>query len=94
MPLKGAAIHPNPIYSIAATRCFRWVLTGSEDGYIRKWDFFASMNGKTMLTQVQRHQLVDSITKAGYLASWWENEEQPGIFSFFFLGRGFSLDWK
>jgi hypothetical protein len=36
------------------------------------------MNGKTMLTQVQRHQLVDSITKAGYLASWWENEEQPG----------------
>ncbi|KAI8579982.1 hypothetical protein K450DRAFT_240027 [Umbelopsis ramanniana AG] len=73
----GAAIHPNPIYSIAATRCFRWVLTGSEDGYIRKWDFFASMNGKTMLTQVQRHQLVDSITKAGYLASWWENEEQP-----------------
>ncbi|CAO3694237.1 unnamed protein product [Umbelopsis ramanniana] len=73
----GAAIHPNPIYSIAATRCFRWVLTGSEDGYVRKWDFFASMNGKTMLTQVQRHQLVDSITKAGYLASWWENEEQP-----------------
>lgn len=43
-----------------------------------------------MLTQVQRHQMVDSITKAGYLASWWENEEQPGIFYyyyyFFFLG--------
>ncbi|CAO3659872.1 unnamed protein product [Umbelopsis vinacea] len=74
---QGAAVHPNPVYSIAATRCFRWFLTGSEDGYIRKWDFFASMNGKTMLTQAQRHQLVDSITKAGYLASWWENEEQP-----------------
>ncbi|KAG2181257.1 hypothetical protein INT43_008840 [Umbelopsis isabellina] len=74
---QGAAIHPNPIYSVAATRCFRWFVTGSEDGYIRKWDFFASMNGKSTLTQAQRHQLVDSITKAGYLASWWENEEQP-----------------
>jgi transcriptional activator SPT8 len=62
---------------VAATRCFRWFITGSEDGYIRKWDFFASMNGKSTLTQAQRHQLVDSITKAGYLASWWENEEQP-----------------
>jgi transcriptional activator SPT8 len=40
------------------------------------------MNGKTMLTQAQRHQLVDSITKAGYLASWWENEEQPGKIQF------------
>ncbi|KAI8137071.1 WD40-repeat-containing domain protein [Fennellomyces sp. T-0311] len=71
-----AAIHPAPIYSVATTRCFRWVFTGSEDGYIRKWDFFASMNGKTALTQVQRHQHVDSVTMAGVLSSWFENEEQ------------------
>jgi hypothetical protein len=41
----------------------RWVFTGSEDGYIRKYDFFASMNGKTLLTQGQRHGQVDSVTK-------------------------------
>ncbi|KAI8887143.1 WD40 repeat-like protein, partial [Backusella circina FSU 941] len=72
-----AAVHPSAIYSLAATRCFRWVVTGSEDGYIRKWDFFASMNGKTSLTQVQRHHNVDSVTLAGVLSSWWENEEHP-----------------
>ncbi|RUS18648.1 WD40-repeat-containing domain protein [Endogone sp. FLAS-F59071] len=74
-----AAIHTGHIYSLAATRCFRWVFTGSEDGYIRKWDFFASMNGKTMLTQVQRHQHVESVTKvrySGFLLSYWDNEEQ------------------
>ncbi|KAG2213472.1 hypothetical protein INT47_009146 [Mucor saturninus] len=70
-----AAVHPSPISSLATTRCFRWVLTGSEDGYIRKWDFFGSMNGKTSLTQAQRHQHVDSVTLAGVLSSWWENEE-------------------
>lgn len=51
------------------------MLTGSEDGYIRKWDFFQSMNGKTSLTQAQRHHHVDSVTLAGVLSSWWENEE-------------------
>ncbi|RCH78617.1 Transcription factor spt8, partial [Rhizopus stolonifer] len=56
-----AALHPSPIFSLATTTCYRWVLTGSEDGYIRKWDFFASMNGKTSLTQVQRHHYVDSV---------------------------------
>ncbi|KAI8067773.1 WD40-repeat-containing domain protein [Gongronella butleri] len=73
----AAAIHPNAIYSLAATRCFRWVFTGSDDGYIRKWDFFASINGKTPLTQAQRHQFADSISLAGVISSWWENDEQP-----------------
>jgi transcriptional activator SPT8 len=36
------------------------------------------MNGKTSLTQVQRHHNVDSVTLAGVLSSWWENEEHPG----------------
>ncbi|KAF9586303.1 Transcription factor spt8 [Lunasporangiospora selenospora] len=70
------AVHPCNIYCMAATQCMRWIFTGSEDGYIRKYDFFASMNGKTMLTQGQRHGQVDSVTKAGILASYWENEEQ------------------
>ncbi|KAG2196443.1 hypothetical protein INT46_011820 [Mucor plumbeus] len=73
----AAAVHPSPIFSLATTRCYRWVLTGSEDGYIRKWDFFTSMNGKTALTQAQRHYYVDSVTLAGVLSSWWENEEIP-----------------
>jgi len=30
-----------------------------------------------MLTQGQRHGQVDSVTKAGILTSYWENEEQP-----------------
>ncbi|KAF9958428.1 Transcription factor spt8, partial [Modicella reniformis] len=71
------AVHPCNIYCMAATQCMRWVFTGSEDGYIRKYDFFSSMNGKTMLTQGQRHGQVDSVTKAGILISYWENEEQP-----------------
>ncbi|KAI8638125.1 WD40-repeat-containing domain protein [Parasitella parasitica] len=73
----AAAVHPSPITSLTTTRCYRWVLTGSEDGYIRKWDFFTSMNGKTALTQAQRHNNVDSVTLAGVLSSWWENEEIP-----------------
>ncbi|KAI9017939.1 WD40-repeat-containing domain protein [Phycomyces nitens] len=72
-----AAIHPNPIYSLAATRCYRWIFTGSDDGYVRKWDFFASMNGKLLLTQAQRHQHVESVSMAGVLSSWWEHEEHP-----------------
>ncbi|KAF9432890.1 Transcription factor spt8 [Entomortierella beljakovae] len=76
MPL-ALAVHPCNIYCMAATQCMRWVFTGSEDGYIRKYDFFASMNGKTLLTQGQRHGQVDSVTKAGILTSYWENEEQP-----------------
>ncbi|KAI7867639.1 WD40-repeat-containing domain protein [Spinellus fusiger] len=82
----AAAIHPNPIYSLAATRCFRWIFTGSEDGFIRKWDFFQSMNGKALLTQAQRHQHVESISlicanngQAGVMSSWWEHEELPEI---------------
>jgi len=48
---------------MAATQCMRWVFTGSEDGYVRKYDFFASMNGKTLLTATQRHGQVESVTK-------------------------------
>ncbi|KAI8596135.1 WD40-repeat-containing domain protein, partial [Dissophora ornata] len=86
MPLV-LAVHPCNIYCMAATQCMRWVFTGSEDGYIRKYDFFASMNGKTMLTQGQRHGQVDSVTKAGILTSYWENEEQPNKLQQQFLGE-------
>jgi preprotein translocase subunit Sec61beta len=31
-----------------------------------------------MLTVAQRHPFVDSVTKAGVLMSYWENEEPQG----------------
>ncbi|PVV05189.1 hypothetical protein BB560_000289 [Smittium megazygosporum] len=62
-------------FTVASTRNFRWVFTGGEDGYVYKWDFFASINGKTALTQLQRHQQVESVTKAGVLSSYFFHQE-------------------
>ncbi|KAI8809761.1 WD40-repeat-containing domain protein [Cladochytrium replicatum] len=72
-----SAIHPCSIYSLTATQNMKWIFTGGDDGFIRKWDFVASMNGDTSLTQNQRHGLPDTITKAGVLVSAWETEEVP-----------------
>ncbi|KAK9447251.1 WD40-repeat-containing domain protein [Limtongia smithiae] len=52
----------------------RWMFTGGQDGFIRKFDFYASVNGKLQLTVAQKHPFADSITKAGLLMSYWENE--------------------
>ncbi|PKC02926.1 WD40 repeat-like protein, partial [Rhizophagus irregularis] len=72
-----AAIHACQIYALDATRNMRWVFTGGDDGFVRKYDFFASMGGKTLLTQNQKHTQVESVQKAGVIPSYWENEEQP-----------------
>lgn len=56
----------------------RWVFTGGSDGYIRRFDWFGSINGKVPLTVAQRHPFVDSVTRAGVLLSYWENEEPIG----------------
>ncbi|KAI8852209.1 WD40-repeat-containing domain protein [Chytridium lagenaria] len=73
-----SAVHPCPIYSTATTRNMKWLFTGGEDGFIRKYDYFASMNGEGVLTQNQKHGLVDSIQKGGVLVSAWELEEITG----------------
>jgi transcriptional activator SPT8 len=70
-----SAVHPNPIYCLAATENQKWIVTGSEDGFIRKYDFYSSLNGSTLLTGAQKHGLVDSIQKAGVILSAWENED-------------------
>lgn len=62
-------------HSLAFTDGPKWILTGGEDGFIRKYDFFQSIEGKSPLTMAQRHSLVDSITKAGVISSYWENEQ-------------------
>ncbi len=70
-----AAPHSTSINAIAATPDLRWVFSGGADGYIRKFDWVDTANGKVMLTVAQRHPFVDSVTKAGVLLSYWENEE-------------------
>lgn len=70
-----AAPHSTSINSITATPDLRWVITGGSDGYIRKFNWVETANGKSMLTVAQRHPFVDSVTKAGVLMSYWENNE-------------------
>ncbi|KAL8872647.1 MAG: hypothetical protein Q9174_001760 [Haloplaca sp. 1 TL-2023] len=70
-----AAPHSTSINSITATPDLRWVFSGGADGYIRKFNWIETVNGKSMLTVAQRHPFVDSVTKAGVLMSYWENED-------------------
>lgn len=65
----------------------RWIFTGGSDGYIRRFDWFGSINGKVPLTVAQRHPFVDSVTRAGVLLSYWENEEPMGNLPIF-IGLG------
>jgi len=55
------------------------VLTGADDGYIRDYDIFASLNGKSFLSTPQRHHsgVVEGLMKAGQLYCWWENPAVP-----------------
>ncbi|KAH6644259.1 transcription factor SPT8 [Boeremia exigua] len=73
-----AAPHSTSINAIAATPDMRWVFSGGADGYIRKFNWIDSANGKLALTVAQRHPFVDSVTKAGVLLSYWENEDSAG----------------
>lgn len=51
------------------------LLTGSEDGYIRDYDLFTGLNGKTFLSAPQRHHcgVVEGILKYAPIRVWWEN---------------------
>lgn len=68
-----AAPQSTSINAIAATYDTRWVFSGGSDGYIRRYNWVDSVNGKLMLTVAQRHPFVDSVVKAGVLMSYWEN---------------------
>ncbi|KAI1827650.1 WD40-repeat-containing domain protein [Xylaria intraflava] len=70
-----AAPMATSVNAIAITPDLRYWMTGGSDGYIRKYDGPATINGKTLLTVAQRHPFVDSVTKAGVLMSYWENAE-------------------
>ncbi|KAJ2493845.1 Transcription factor spt8 [Coemansia sp. RSA 2050] len=68
-------VNPWQIHSVTATPNMRWLFTGGEDGYIKKWDFNSTVNGKQLLTLGQRHSLVDTIAKGGVTASYWDHTD-------------------
>ncbi|KAJ1563429.1 Transcription factor spt8, partial [Cladochytrium tenue] len=72
-----SAVHPCSVYALDVTKNMRWIFTGGDDGFIRKFEFVPSINGDQALTLTQRHGLVDSIQRAGALSSAWELEEIP-----------------
>ncbi|KIY43377.1 WD40 repeat-like protein, partial [Fistulina hepatica ATCC 64428] len=67
--------HPEPIHALAASSCMTHLLTGADDGYIRDYDLYTSVNGKIFLSSQQRHHasVVEGLIKAGQLRCWWEN---------------------
>lgn len=73
-----AAPHSTSINAICAPPNMKYVFSGGSDGYIRKFNWPDTVNGKLMLTVAQRHPFVDSVTKAGVLLSYWDNEESSG----------------
>lgn len=73
-----AAPHSTSINAITATPDMRWAFSGGADGYIRKFNWVDTANGKLALTVAQRHPFVDSVTKAGVLLSYWDNEDSAG----------------
>ena len=73
-----AAPQSTSINAVTATPDMRWVFTGGTDGYIRKFHWPDSANGKVPLTVAQKHPFVDSVVKAGVLLSYWENEVTSG----------------
>lgn len=70
-----AAPQSTSVNAMAITPDLRYWITGGSDGYIRKYDGPNTINGKSALTVAQKHPFVDSVTKAGILMSYWENEE-------------------
>lgn len=58
-----AALHACPVYCVGVSWGMRWMFTGGQDGFIRRYNFFESVNNKLALTVAQRHPFVDSITQ-------------------------------
>lgn len=62
------------VHSLTMSKGLKYLFLGGDDGYIRKFDFLNSIEGKLSLTILQKHSLVESISNAGILVSYWENE--------------------
>ncbi|CUS22730.1 LAQU0S06e04742g1_1 [Lachancea quebecensis] len=62
------------VHSMAMSKGLKYLFLGGQDGYVRKFDFLNTIEGKLSLTILQKHSLVESISNAGILLSYWENE--------------------
>ncbi|CCH62276.1 hypothetical protein TBLA_0G03390 [Henningerozyma blattae CBS 6284] len=62
------------VNALAMSKGLQYLFLGGEDGYIRKFDFRNTMDGKHSLTVLQKHSLTESIQYAGINLSYWENE--------------------
>lgn len=63
------------IHSMLFSSGPKWLFTGGEDGFIRKYDFASSIEGALQLTVLQKHSLVDTMSLLGVISSYWENEQ-------------------
>lgn len=70
-----ACLHACPVYCVDFSWGLKWMFTGGADGFIRKYNFYESVNNKLPLTVAQKHPFVDSITRSGVCVSYWENEQ-------------------
>ena len=67
---------PSAVHSIASTACSSYLLAGSQDGYVRCYHFWASVNGGQLMTAQQRSAvgLGEGVAKAGVARGWWAVE--------------------
>lgn len=67
----------SPVFSLVATPCLSWVLTGSEDGFIRAWDTYASANAGLKPTIKIEDILREGPRIGGISRGWWGNDAGP-----------------
>ncbi|TXT08271.1 uncharacterized protein COLE_05195 [Cutaneotrichosporon oleaginosum] len=71
---------PTAVHSIASSACLSYLLTGGQDGHVRAYDFWASVNGGQVMTAQQRGivGLGEGVHKAGVGRGWWSCEVEEG----------------
>lgn len=75
----AACPHAAHVHAMALSADGTVLLSGGSDGHVRRYDVYATMNGKSMLTLGVRHGFVEGVTKGGVMHSWWANEEVPAV---------------
>lgn len=67
---------PSAVHALASSACLSYLLTGSQDGNVRAYDFWSSVNGGQVMTAQQRAVvgLGESVHKAGVGRGWWSCE--------------------
>ncbi|ODN75190.1 hypothetical protein L202_06388 [Cryptococcus amylolentus CBS 6039] len=67
---------PTPIHSLGSSNCMSYLLAGGQDGFIRAYDFWGTVNGTQTMTAQQRSVvgLGETVNKAGVARGWWTNE--------------------